>query len=81
MTSRPIGLIARIEHMLERMPQDRQEQERKAERGRAAPCSAIRTASASPSPCKPSWTARRRELAALEADLAATARQGQAKAA
>jgi hypothetical protein len=75
----PTGLIARIEHLLERMPQDLQEQERRAveaERRRSGYQQRLGT----PFPLQAELDGKLAQLAALDADLAATNKQPQALA-
>lgn len=76
----PMGLVARIEHILERMKQDRQEQERCAAEadGRLL---GYRDRVGQPFALQPELDSKKAELAALEADLAATAKPPLAKAA
>jgi hypothetical protein len=76
----PMGLIARIEHMLERMPQDRQEQERRASEAERR-LLGYRDRVGQPFALQPELDSKKAELAALEADLAATAKPSLAKAA
>jgi N12 class adenine-specific DNA methylase/adenine-specific DNA methylase len=75
----PAGLIARIEHLLERIPQDLQEQERRAveaERRR----SGYQQRLGAPFPLQAELDGKLAQLAALDADLAATNKPPQALA-
>ncbi len=70
----PTGLIARIEHILERLPQDLQEQERKAAEA-ARRLADYQDRLGQPFALQGELDGKRAQLAALEADLAATAKQ------
>ena len=79
-STRPSHSLAGIEHLRERMPQDRQEQERRAARGGpAARISQPRRPVAFA--LRPELDGKKAGLAGLEADLAATASPPLAKAA
>jgi len=75
----PMGLIARIEHIQERMPQERQAQNG-ARAKRSGGCSVSRPSRPALRP-QPELDSKKAGLAALEADLAATAKPPLAKAA
>jgi len=76
----PMGLIARIEHILERVPQDRQEQDRRAAEADRR-LLGYRDRVGQPFALQAELDSKKAELAALEADLAATAKPALAKAA
>ena len=76
----PMGLIARIEHILERMPQELQEQERKVEQA-ARRLAGYQDRLGQPFALQGELDGKLAQLAALEADLAATAKQPLLKAA
>ena len=75
-----IGLIARIEHILERMPQELQEQERQAEQA-ACRLAGYKDRIGQPFALQGELDGKLAQLAALEASLAATAKPSLAKAA
>jgi flagellar motility protein MotE (MotC chaperone) len=70
----PAGLIARIEHLLEHMPQELREQERKAEQA-AYRLAGYKDRLGQPFALQDELDGKLAQLAALEADLAATAKQ------
>jgi hypothetical protein len=72
------GLIARIEHVLERMPLERREQERKAEDA-VRRLAGYRDRAGQAFPLQGELDGKRAELAALEADLAGSAKQPPAR--
>jgi N12 class adenine-specific DNA methylase/adenine-specific DNA methylase len=76
----PLGLIARIERLLEKMPQELQDEERKAEEAEHR-LLGYQDRVGQPFAMQSELDAKLAELAALEADLAATSMQVQAKAA
>ena len=76
----PAGLIARIEHILERMPQELQEQARKVEQA-GHRLAGYKDRLGQPFALQGELDGKLAQLAALEADLAATAKQEIAKAA
>jgi N12 class adenine-specific DNA methylase/adenine-specific DNA methylase len=76
----PGGLIARIEHLLERMPLDLQEQERKAEEA-ARRLTGYKDRVGQPFALQGELDGKLAQLAALESDLAQTAARPLAKAA
>jgi len=76
----PAGLIARIEHLLERMPMDLQEQERKAEEA-ARRLTGYKDRVGQPFALQGELDGKLDQLAALESDLAQTAARPLAKAA
>jgi hypothetical protein len=76
----PAGLIARIEHILERMPQELQQQARKVEQA-GHRLAGYKDRLGQPFALQGELDGKLAQLAALEADLAATAKQEIAKAA
>ena len=74
------GLIARIEHLLERMPSDLQEQERRVEEA-ARRLAGYKDRLGQPFPLQGELDGKLDQLAILEADLAGSAKQPLAKAA
>ncbi|MBV9749384.1 MAG: lactate dehydrogenase, partial [Acetobacteraceae bacterium] len=76
----PLGLVARLEHVLEQMPQERQEQERRASDGERR-LLGYRDRIGQPFALQAELEAKQEELATLEADLAQTAKQPMARAA
>jgi hypothetical protein len=70
----PAGLIARIEHILERMPQEPREQERKVEDARHR-LAGYKDRLGQPFALQGELDGKRAQLAALEADLAGTAKR------
>jgi hypothetical protein len=76
----PIGLIARIEHILERMPQELQEQERRVEQA-GHRLAGYKERLGQPFALQGELDGKLDQLARLEADLAATAKTTLAKAA
>ena len=76
----PTGLIARLEHVLDRMPQDLQEQKRKAEEA-ARRLSGYQERLGQPFQLQAELDAKLAALKALEEDLASTAKQALPKAA
>jgi hypothetical protein len=76
----PLGLIARLEHVLEQMPHDRQEQERRASDGERR-LLGYQDRIGQPFALQAELDAKKGELVALEADLAQTAKPSIAKAA
>ena len=76
----PIGLIARIEHLLERMPQELQEQERKVEQA-GQRLAGYKDRLGQPFALQGELDGKLAQLARLEADLAGTAKTTLAKAA
>jgi hypothetical protein len=76
----PLGLIARLEHILEQMPQERQEQERRASDAERR-LLGYQDRIGQPFALQAELDAKKDQLAALEADLALTAKQPAAKAA
>ena len=70
----PLGLIARIEHILERMPQELQEQERKVEQATNR-LAGYKDRLGQPFALQGELDGKRAQLVALEADLAATAKR------
>ena len=76
----PIGLIARIEHILERMPQELQEQEHKVEQA-GQRLAGYKDRLGQPFALQGELDGKLAQLARLEADLAGTAKTALAKAA
>jgi hypothetical protein len=76
----PLGLIARIERLLEKMPQELRDEERKAEEAEHR-LLGYQDRVGQPFAMQSELDAKLAELEALEADLAATSMQVQAKAA
>ena len=76
----PIGLIARIEHILDRMPQELQEQEHKVEQA-GQRLAGYKDRLGQPFALQGELDGKLAQLARLEADLAGTAKTALAKAA
>jgi capsule polysaccharide export protein KpsE/RkpR len=76
----PIGLIARIEHILERMPQELQEQERRVEQA-GHRLAGYKERLGQSFALQGELDGKLDQLARLEADLATTAKTTLAKAA